>query len=318
MYFFIVSLLMLAITTFVIPESPYWLILKGHINEATEILRSIRDNEDIVQEELLDIERYTQNNENVYKKGNVCCGQKIIALFAAYKQLAILIIFGGLHKLSVSVPFTQYTVIFFKELDVPFDVKLATMIHSVVGFCSTFALPYFVLSYDNKTLLFATSVAAGFGMSVTLLYEYIFYNNPEKPCFWVTLLGIYLYDMVTTIGITSVIVMLPGELFRIEISGIASAVFNIISSIIASIVSKMFLALLSEIGLLWILWTYAVCSIFSAYLSIVILPETKGKSLSEIQRIYFIDESKPLSLPSTPSAPSSLPSLKKSHIINNI
>lgn len=343
--FLVASVVMFA-AIYLVPESPYWLIMRGRIDDATKILLSIRkagDSADsiggksgedckkvskafAVEREILDIKRCIQASSDQYRRRSIpkvavikTCDDDslsvedvkfssnvvslrlaarsiwggirdtVVSLTSVWKQMLILTVFAILHKLTGYTPLAQYTIDFFKELNPPIDSDLASLIHFIVCLASTVAAPYFVHHYDRRVLLCATSAAAGCGMAVTLLYEvvYLSYGPREKPHYWTPLIGVYTYDAASTLGLTSILVMLPAELLPTEISGTASVAFSIICSIATTLISKTYLTVFACIGLVGLLSVFVSSCFLVALLAIIFLPETRGKTLHEIQRIYF-------------------------------
>lgn len=280
LYFFITSVIMF-LTTQRLPESPYWLIVKGRLNDAHNVLESIRENKDHIKEEISEIEKSIIGDDPSQKSS---CWR---SLLCAWKQIGILTVFVSLHKLTGFTALAQYTVIFFQQLKVPAEENKAAIIHSVVSFLSTLVVPYFTHNFNRRSLLLVTSIVAGCFMFITLSYEYFFYYVTIKPYYWTPLIGIYGYTIATTIGITSISVILPGELLPTEITGISGAVHSVSCSIITSVVNKTYLSLCSSLGFLSVLGVFVSCCFLIALLSVIILPETRGKTLREIQDTYF-------------------------------
>lgn len=297
-YFSLASIVMMTVIQF-IPESPYWLVMKGLHSEATNVLEKIRgcyggdvSKKDGIQQEISDIcEHVRKKTSEVNDKISFAkkVRLKVISLSSIWKQMLILIVFATLHRLSGFLPLTQYTVLFFDQLNTPVDGNHASLVHSFVCFVTTFTVPYFVHFYDRRFLLCITSLLAGCGMLMTWLYELGMYQYPDQTqaYFWIALLGVYAYDVATTVGITSILVMLPAELLPTEISGSATTSYSIIVSLITTVISKTYFKVLGYIGLLWFLFSFIASSFLLALLSAVLLPETRGKTLREIQQAYF-------------------------------
>lgn len=285
-------------SAFLIPESPYWLVLKGYTNAAIKVLESIRQDSNVVKDEILDIKKcapheyYGNNVFSIEPHTKPPKASTLKALWDARKQIAMLTTLAILHKFTGFTPLAQYTVHFFQELHIPLDSETAPFVHTMVCFASTFTVPYFVHSFDKRPLLCVTSVIAGLSMSLVLVSELNWDSNPDRQQHnWLALVGVYSYDAFITIGITSILVMLPAELLPTEISGIACAIFSILCSIITAVIVKTYLSLFALIGLCNMLSTFIVCCFVVAIFSVTILPETRGKTLTEIQEKYFNGDS---------------------------
>jgi hypothetical protein len=77
--------------------------------------------------------------------------------------------------------------------------------------------------------------------------------------------------------------MMLGELFTSNVEGIASAVSATFNWTLAFEVTKPFQNLLDVLGLPVTFWQFAVMCIAGRVYTDVLVPETKGKALEEIQ-----------------------------------
>lgn len=282
LYFFITSVLMF-LSTQKLPESPYWLIIQGRIDDARRVLENTRENQNTIKEEISKIE------DSIVGKNPMQKINSWVSLLRAWRQIGILILFASLHKTSGFTPLSQYTPEFFGQFRVPVQTEWAALIYSIVSFLSTLLVPYFTHSFNRRSLLFATSVMAGSFMFLSWFCEFYLYScfTDRNIYRWIPALGIYGYTVATTLGITSIAVILPGELLPTEISGISNAVHNISSNIITSLVNKTYFTVCSFLGFQSVLGIFSICCFLIAILSVTILPETRGKTLREIQDTYF-------------------------------
>lgn len=293
-YLFALSMIMW-VSAFLIPESPYWLVLKGCTNAAVKVLESIREDSDVIKDEILDIKKcaprkyYCNNVFSIEPHTKPPKASTLKALWDARKQITMLTALAILHKFTGFTPLAQYTVHFFQELHTPLDSETASFVHTMVCFASTFTGPYFIHNFDKRPILCVTSVIAGLSMSLVLVSEFNYTEKQENN--WLALVGVYGYDVFITIGITSILVMLPAELLPTEISGISCAIFSILCSVITTVIVKTYLSLLAIIGLFNMLSTFVICCFIVAIFSVTILPETRGKTLTEIQEKYFNGDS---------------------------
>ena len=139
----------------------------------------------------------------------------------------------------------------------------------------------------RKPLLIISCV----GCAVALIGEGIYFYLQDvakldvSSLSWLPTSGIMLFLLMSPVGIFTLPYVLLGELFPTNIKEIAVSLASLYDGIMAFIVTKYF-APLSEIwGAYTSFWFFAGVCILGALFVIFVLPETKGKTFAEIQRI---------------------------------
>lgn len=104
---------------------------------------------------------------------------------------------------------------------------------------------------------------------------------------WVPVLLILLYVITSMIGLLPIPWTMTAELFPIEIRGVAHSIAFSIANLLMFASVQSYWALLSTFGgASGIQWFFAVIALTASVYTLVILPETHGKKLSEITQ-YF-------------------------------
>ena len=119
---------------------------------------------------------------------------------------------------------------------------------------------------------------------------------------WLPLVSVCVFIIVFSLGYGPIPWMMIGELFPPQIKGMASSLSCLLNWFLAFIVTKFFQNLQEEIGTYTTFWIFAGISLLGTILVFLILPETKGKTIDEIQRILGAEPSAP-TIGSEPSAP---------------
>lgn len=77
--------------------------------------------------------------------------------------------------------------------------------------------------------------------------------------------------------------MLTSELFTAELKGIVSSVAVTLNWFLVFCVTKLFPSMTEKLGMGGTFWFFAVIMVIATVLTYFVLPETKGKSIREIQ-----------------------------------
>lgn len=265
---------------FVIPESPHFLIMKEREEEARSALQFLRWRED-VEEEFVVLSKEVQ--QGVLESGS------ITDLFSDKINLKTLIISLGIRATQPfsGIPaFTMYTQYMFMQAGSDLSASTSAIIFSgffclcIGGFSSV------VERFGRKPLM----IFSCFGCCIVLAFESIFFYISEETSLdvsyirWFPLAGMLSYIPLCSAGLAIIPTLMLGELFSTNIKGIALCVLNIFYSIFLLLVTKLFQSLSSNFGMYVPFCLFSVCCFASFIFSCYWLPETKGKTLEEIQR----------------------------------
>lgn len=100
---------------------------------------------------------------------------------------------------------------------------------------------------------------------------------------WLPLASVAVFIIVFSMGFGPIPWIMLGELFPSNVKGVASAVTAASSWILAFTVTKAFQNMLDLLGSPITFWLFAVMCIAGTVFTAVLVPETKGKDLEEIQ-----------------------------------
>lgn len=100
----------------------------------------------------------------------------------------------------------------------------------------------------------------------------------------IVLLSIFI--VLYAVGMSTVPTVLTGEIFRADISNFAGPVCSFVSRLLSFAIGKTFNDFDNAFGVGVTFWIYAVLSLLGLLFIIFCIPETKGKSLLEIQEIF--------------------------------
>ncbi|KAI4468831.1 facilitated trehalose transporter tret1-2 -like protein [Holotrichia oblita] len=262
------------------PETPYHYVMKEQDKEAEKSLRRLRGTK-YVNEEL---EQITAD----VKRQLLDPGTFKDLFFLKHNRKAIFIVvlarmiqqFSGLSALSV---YNQYI---FKEAGQNINEGVSAMIFNSMLAISTICGPIFIRKFGTNLSM----VISCLGSFITLIAEAIYFYVEQRQEIdlsfmnWFPLFGLVIYVIAFSIGLALVPTLLLGELFATNMRGHASCVMNIAFSIFISVATKLFHLLTSSFGMYVPFAFYGICAFAGIFLCYKFIPETKGKTLEEIQQ----------------------------------
>lgn len=108
-------------------------------------------------------------------------------------------------------------------------------------------------------------------------------NEGSNPLRYITFIGIILANVISTMGFDSLVFVIPAEIFPINIKSKAMTSLNIFGGCLSFIIIKGYQEIKEFSGLYGVFWFFGSAALLGGIFSYFIVPETKGKSLAEIQ-----------------------------------
>ncbi len=263
---------------FVVPESPRWLAQENRWKEAEDILAKVNGEEGGKLE--LESIRNSLNEKQVPFIQLLKPGLRTALIIGVI--LSILSQVTGINVIMYYAP-----EIFKSTGDGSSSALLQTILVGGINLLMTIVAIKYVDQLGRKKLLLIG--AAGMAICLALI-GYAFYSNSVEG--YGVLIGILLYISFFAISLGPLTFVVVAEIFPTHIRGRAMSVAIFFLWLSVYIVSQTFPMLLEGIGSAWTFWIYMIMSIIAFLFVWKFIPETKGKSLEEIQEFWVLPASK--------------------------
>lgn len=284
-YYYVVCSIVCFFLLFLLPESPSWLVTRGKSDRAAKILTWLRGCENEAEREIVEIENSMELTMS--KKSRQSLSSLFTDIFRSWKPLAILVGLVTLQRVCGCQILESYPVRFFDALKLPFDSSRAAIYHSTTNFATSFFTPLAVQKLPRRVLLGLTSFVMGISMLVVALYEVQYFDSKYQPYFVTVLVSVYVYDVASTLGVLPLPFIMSGELFPTENRGMMNGIYCFFSFLISAAVVKLFPKFVTLVGIINVIFSYAIVCFVTILYGKFWLPETRGKTLPEIQAKYF-------------------------------
>ncbi|HEU5244630.1 MAG TPA: sugar porter family MFS transporter [Gaiellaceae bacterium] len=264
----------LAIGMFFMPFSPRWLVEKGRKDEARRVLGRYRDSDEDVEDEVHEIEEIAETEFSMRE----LLGKAVRRMMIVGVALAIFQQIVGIN-----------TVIYYAPTILKFAGQQNTgaLTQSVfIGCTNVFFTIVAILLLDRLGrrffLITGTSI-----LTVALIGLGIFFAmsgaNPSAAAGGFALACLLVYIAGFAIGLGPVFWLMIAEIFPLQMRGPAMAVCTMFNWGFNFLIAYTFLSLTTVITKQGTFWLYAFFGICAVIFFVAVVPETKDRSLEEIQ-----------------------------------
>ncbi|KAK4874801.1 hypothetical protein RN001_014161 [Aquatica leii] len=270
------------------PESPYFLCKKGRLEESKNSLKRLIGsnlNENAFTKRFLDIQA------TVFSNNKTTIGLRDLCRTRNYRRAIILIIglklFVHLSGLSAIKSHLQKVI---ELAGSSISSEVSSIIFGFVQLPSVLIAGYLMDKTGRKKLYIVS--AAGCALSLICVGAYFYLQESPSELSEVTAhlrllptLCLTMYLVMLPIGVAPVPYVVTGEILASEVKSVAAPITTATSVIVSFFSTKYFLLFSNMFGMHTMLFGYGGCCIMACIFVIVVLPETKGKSFLEIQKL---------------------------------
>lgn len=267
------------LSVYFLPESPIWLVQNNRIKEAERSLSTLRGRG---YEPKWEINLLQNEADRVMRsRGGF---RDLIGTRAGRKAIGTCLGLMWFQQMCGIDAVLFYTVKIFQEAQSSIDPFLATIIIGLIEVFMTLIVAITIDKFGRKPLLILSGSAMTLCLGVLGYYFKLQADNFDvRSIAWVPLTSLALFNVVFSVGFGSVPFAVISELFPPETKGVAISASIIANWSLVFIVTKFYPLMNGLIGQAKTFWFFASMAAASAVFSFIWVPETKGKTLQEIQ-----------------------------------
>jgi sugar porter (SP) family MFS transporter len=262
-------------------ESPHWLVAQGREDEAREVLRRVRD-EGGIDAEIAEV-RDLSARRSSFREVAAPAVRHVMVIGVA---LAVFQQITGINTIIYYAP----TLLSSAGLGNS-AALLANVVNGAVNVAMTIVAIRLLDRVGRRPLLLGGTTGMAAGMIVVALTFAIGGSQLHGGTAYIAIAGLLIYTGSFAIGLGPVFWLLISEIYPVKIRGQAMSVATMANWGANFVVTISFLTLLSAIGNAGTFFLFAGLSIVALAYFQRQVPETKNRSLQEIERDLDLPES---------------------------
>lgn len=262
------------------PESPYYLIHKNKKEEARRALKWLRPPGSNVDEELEEIADVVARQKT--EKGRP---QDLILVASNRKAFMIMALLNGAqHFSSISVMLMNMHSILTAAGSIYIEPSKAAILFSLIMLSSAITASFLMDKFGRKILLIGSSTLTGTCLMVLAVY-FSFKNAGYDlaAISWIPIMSTMCYACFFKLGLGMVPIVLTAELFPTKMKAIGMTLADTMYVVGCLLSLQVYQLLGNYYGIQYPFYIFSVCCFIAATFTYFVIPETKGKTLDQIQ-----------------------------------
>lgn len=282
------------LTIFCIPESPMWLMCKNRINEARSNMYDIFGSKKyniIIESEIESFLNTTHRSFNAEKKSIYKqIMKKIKYLLEPYilKPFVIISIFFFFQQLSGIFVILFYAVDIVKSAEITFDAYSTIVVIAFIRMVAAFLASLASKKFGRRPLSMVSGICMATALLVLVGFMLLKDNGKinSNGTNLVPYILIMFYFFTSCIGFLPFPFALSAEMFPTKIKGLAAGLCSSLGYFFNFVAVKMYPVMVETMGSKGVFCFYGVTALVGTAFLFWFLPETRGRTIDEIQ-IYF-------------------------------
>ncbi|XP_017854011.1 facilitated trehalose transporter Tret1-like isoform X2 [Drosophila busckii] len=189
-----------------------------------------------------------------------------------------------INQLSGLLPLQNYISSIFSQAGSGLSARVSTIIVCFIQLLGTYATTHFVENAGRKTLLICSTAGICLGELALSAYYYLTAQGYDtSSCSWVPIAALSFVVFTASGGAMSIIYVVMAEICPPRIRSMAVRIHISCIFILGMTILKTFPLASAAFGIAGTIFAFAVFSFVLTILVIIFVPETKGKTIEEIQ-----------------------------------
>lgn len=273
----------MSVLMFFVPETPRYLAAEGLDLEALASLRWLRGNSFDIEEEYEGIKEQIARNQDVA----ISCQE--FTKKSVYKPIILTLCLMIFQQWSGVNDIMFYTTEIFKSAKFEGNPAIPGVVVGAVQLVATMGSVFVIDRLGRRILLAISGTFMSVGCVMLGVNYYLQEHNSQTNLPWLPICSLVLYMAAFSVGWGSIPWTMMAELIPSRVKGFASGLSVVVNWTSAFLVTKEFKDMEDTMTTYGTFWFFAGINALGVVFVLLLLPETKGKSLEEIERLFSDD-----------------------------
>lgn len=275
--FCVIPAILLFVGLYFIPESPRWLLMSNEDETAEKVLETVRPNKEVISTEIKEV-KDTINQEKEVKK-------------ATFKDLAIpwirrIVLIGiglaiMLQIIGINIMMYYGTTILTESGLAHNAALIANIFNGVMSLLGTIIGMLIMNKINRRTMLLSGITGTTLSLILIVIFSIVFKSSQLLP--FLILFSTMLFLICFQGTCSPIVWIMLSEIFPQSIRGMGMGVSTFFLWFSNFLIGTFFPNLVAHLGISWTFFVFVIFNIISFAFSYFFVPETRGKSLEQIQ-----------------------------------
>ncbi|KAJ8728023.1 hypothetical protein PYW08_016408 [Mythimna loreyi] len=267
-----------------IPESPYYHLKDGRFEAAKrEFMRLQRNRDERAVDDQMKIMR-DHVRESMENKTTL---KELLTNMRYRKAVYIVTGLKLLQYMTGILVIQSYLEPIFRQSNFV-SGPIASIVYGFVQLGAGIGATFLSRWFGRRILLFISCL--GVSLAMTLVGLFFFLQDAmqvsteiSRAISWMPLVGILGFNVLYAVGVGNLPYVLQAELFPVNVKGVASSTATMLACILSFLVTKCYQQVKDACGHYMVFWSFAAVGYVGLFFIYFFVPETKGKTLEEVQ-----------------------------------
>lgn len=203
----------------------------------------------------------------------------VIVVYTTYVSICI----SGQHMACISVMYMNLHPILNTAGSIYLDNNITAIVFSLIMLSASIFASFTIDKFGRKIILIVSSLLSGLCLLALSVYFHLqFLDIDVSSVSWIPIVSVLIYAGVFKYGIGLVPIVITAEIFPAKMKALGMTVADVMF-VIGGLLSIQLYQVLHKFGMYLPFYVFTASAFFVALYSMFFIPETKGKSLEEIQ-----------------------------------
>ncbi|XP_026750468.1 facilitated trehalose transporter Tret1-like [Galleria mellonella] len=263
------------------PESPNYMLKNGNEKKAAKTiawLRSVHKSDKIVIDELAKL----KTDRCLYEAMPRVTVMSVVRDKATFSALRVTLVLMGMQTLSGCFALMNYAADVFKRAGTEWSPNTLALFMGSLQLAGSFFTTMSIEKFGRKLPLACSSLLVSICMTTLATYFLIGGESVR----WLPVLAVCVCILAYGAGLAPVPMVVMAEVFTFQMRARMAGASMAFSFFCSSMTVLFYTPVANEFGEYVVFYTFAAVTLLGVFYTVFCVPETKGKSLDEIQRYW--------------------------------